>query len=89
MKVYTASVTGILTITRAMGVMQMSVLMGTSSDADLSGNQAVSGLPTPNAINLTDGQGFNLTAVSSNSPIDGVVLTVNSGSADVILTLDL
>jgi hypothetical protein len=48
------------------------------------GNLPFKGL-LPTTVNLSAGQGINLSAMSPASPLDGITITYGSGSVDVLI----
>lgn len=61
-----------------------------SLQADSSGScNVLGGIPfkgiSPNNVNLTAGQGLNLSALSTSSPLSGITITWVAGTIDIVV----
>jgi len=74
---------GSLAIDAVDGVTQMSIQANASSSCEILGNFPFKGT-TSTAIVLANGESVTLTA-STNSPIDGLLITHVSGTVDILI----
>jgi len=89
MRVFTYTLTSLtpatIIINQNDGVMFLSVQSGASTGScTVLGNLPFKGL-TPATVNLSAGQGINLSALTPVSPLDGITITWGSGTVDVLI----
>lgn len=86
MRFFTYTLTsGSITINAVDGAMFVSVQCDTSTGGcSVLGNIPYKNL-TANAVNLSAGQGVNISALSPASPLDGLTITWTSGNVDVLI----
>ncbi len=81
---YTLS-SGSLVISAADGATFLSLQAdSTSGNCTVQGNIPFKGLNTQ-AVSITPGQGVNLAASSSQSPLDGITITWVAGNIDIVV----
>ena len=76
---------GSLTINTADGAMFVSIKCDSTSGAcSVLGSIPFKGL-SPNACDLGTGEGVNISALSPQSPLDGITITWLGGSVDILI----
>ena len=75
---------GVISISYTDEVLQLSLQANSSSSCNVSGNFTFQGTPSSN-VTLSNGEGLTLTALSLNSPLDGITVTWLSGTIDIII----
>ena len=75
---------GSININATDGAMFLSILSSTLGGCTVLGNIPFKGVP-PAPVSVATGNGMNLSALSPQSPIDGITITWVSGSIDVLI----
>lgn len=80
---YTLS-SGSLTINAVDGAMFLSLQTSSTGSCNVTGNIPFKGLPASD-VGISAGNGINLSALSPQSPLDGITITWVSGSVDIVI----
>lgn len=85
MQIFTYTITGSdLQINAADGAMYLSVETAANSSCTITGNVTFKGVVSTPVV-LIEQRAINYSAVSANSPLDGIVITWVSGTIDTII----
>lgn len=76
--------TGSITIDSVDGAMFLSLQADATGACTVQGNIPFKGIPA-SAVTLSAGDGMNISALSPQSPIDGITITWVSGNVDVLI----
>lgn len=75
-----------LSITQALNVLQMSIIVNDSSTGTATGDLTIGGVAST-SIALSTGQGFSISTSLPNNPIFGITVTCSTGTIDVMLAV--